>query len=142
MKEIDTSMFYQMGVSARLSAQRAELSDADALKMKDLQQPWGADEAVKTGDRRKYGDKLYKCRQDHTTQAGWEPDATPAMWEVIDETHAGTQDDPIPYSQGMTLEQDKYYSQDGVLYLCIRGSGQPLYNDLKDLLGNYVDIAA
>jgi cytochrome c2 len=142
MKEIDTSLFYQLGVSARLSAQRAELSDEQALKMKDLQQPWRADEDVKAGDRKKHGDKLYKCRQDHTTQAGWEPDVTPAMREVIDETHAGTKEDPIPYSQGMALELDKYYTQAGVLYLCIRASGQPLYNNLSELVGNYVNIAA
>ena len=41
----------------------------------------------------------------------------------------------------MTIYSGKYYTEDGVLYLCIRDSGQPLYSALKDLVGNYVNTA-
>mgnify|MGYP002508445930 CR=1 FL=1 len=46
-------------------------------------------------------DRLYKCRQAHTTQADWTPDKTPALWAVIDAAHAGTAADPIPAAAGM-----------------------------------------
>lgn len=44
--------------------------------------PWKAGETVKAGDLRSYGGVVYKCIQSHTTQAGWEPPAVPALWAV------------------------------------------------------------
>lgn len=58
---------------------------------------------------------------------------------MIDETYAGTAEDPIPYSGNMALENGKYYSQDGVIYLCNRDTEIPVYQDLKDLVGIYVE---
>lgn len=42
----------------------------------------------------------------------------------------------------MELEEEKYYSQDGVTYLCTRDTGIPVYNPLADLVGIYVEVAA
>lgn len=114
--------------------------DQEALTVMCLYPEWKPDIAVHVGERYRHVDKLYKCRQAHTTQADWTPDAYPSGWEVIDEIHAGTKSDPIPYVTGMSLEMDKYYIQDEVLYLCIRDSGQPLYNNLVELIGNYVQV--
>lgn len=66
--------------------------------------------------------------------------STAALYEEINETHAGTIDDPIPYNNNMELVQGKYYTQDGIVYLCSRGTGQAVYNPLKDLVGLYVTI--
>ena len=41
---------------------------------------WGADTAYAIGQRVRYGDKLYKCVQAHTSQGDWMPSATPALW--------------------------------------------------------------
>lgn len=54
---------------------------------------------------------------------------------------AGTKEDPIPYNNNMRLELGKYYSQDGVVYLCFRDSEQAVYNPLKDLVDIYVKVA-
>jgi len=36
---------------------------------------------------------------------------------------------PIPYTAGKTeLVKDKYYTEDGVTYLCIQGAGVQVYN--------------
>lgn len=59
----------------------------------------------------------------------------------VDEEHAGTKDDPIPYEPPMEIFKDKYYIQSKVLYKCIRDSGQPLSHNLSDLVGNYVEKA-
>ena len=104
----------------------ASLTDADALKAMELYRRWEPDLVVEAGDRLVYPvngtDRLYRVTQAHTTQEGWEPDLTPAMFTVIDETHAGTQDDPIPAAKGMEYEYGKYYKdpEDGKLYLCER----------------------
>ena len=131
-----------MEAIVRLSQNQADqlADDQEALKVKELAKRWKVGEAVKAGDRRLYNDLLYKCRQSHTTQADWTPDVTPALWEVIDETHAGTADDPIPYSTGMQLYNGKYYTENGILYLCNRDTGQAVYNTLADLVGIYVEI--
>lgn len=83
---------------------------------------------VKPGDRLVFADngvdKLYRVNegQGHTTQTGWEPNKTPALFTVIDEQHAGTQADPIPASRGMEYTYGLYYTdpEDSKLYLCER----------------------
>lgn len=98
------------------------LSDGEAATVPELITAWAYPVAYAEGDRRSYGGRVYKCRQAHTSQEGWKPSATPALWVVIDVTHAGTQDDPIPASRGMEYEYGKYYldGEDGKTYKCER----------------------
>ena len=100
----------------------ASLTDADAVKAKELYDRWAAGMAVEVNDRLVYADRLYRVTQAHTTQEGWEPDKVPALFTVIDETHAGTQEDPIPAAKGMEYTYGLYYidPEDGKLYLCER----------------------
>ena len=115
-------------VRSVVEAGAATLSDGEAAKMPSLSQKWVVGEQVEPGDRRYYEpiQLLYKCRQEHTTQADWTPDQTPALWAVIDVNHAGTLDDPIPAARGMDYIYGKYYSdpEDEKLYLCKR-TGEP-----------------
>lgn len=50
--------------------------------------------------------------------------------------------DSIPYDNNMELEQGKYYTQDDVLYLCTRDSGQALTHNLSELVGLYVEVVS
>ena len=52
--------------------------------------------------------------------AVWTPDITPNLWTVIDVTHAGTIDDPIPAVAGMEYVYGKYYIEGKTIYLCKR----------------------
>lgn len=120
------------------------LSDGEAATVPELITAWAYPVAYAEGDRRSYGGRVYKCRQAHTSQEGWKPSATPALWVVIDVTHAGTQDDPIPASRGMEYEYGKYYldSEDGKTYLCERigeaAGGKIVLQYLPhELVGNY-----
>lgn len=36
----------------------------------------------KTGNIRKYGSQLYRCLQDHTSQADWTPDVASSLWKA------------------------------------------------------------
>lgn len=98
------------------------LDDETALTGVELFPMWAIGRAYAVGDRVQYGGILYKCVQAHTSQADWTPDAVPALYTVIDVTHAGTQDDPIPAARGMEYVYGLYYldSEDGKLYLCQR----------------------
>lgn len=123
-------------------AKRARITadDQTAARAVDLYSIWAADIAVEVGDRYQYDGKLYKAIQSHTTQPDWTPDATPAMWTVIDVEHAGTIEDPIPWAVNMECYKDKYYTWNNVLYLCIRDSGAALAYTPDLLLGNYFEI--
>ena len=87
----------------------ASLTDADAVKAMELYDRWAAGMAVEVNDRLVYADRLYRVTQAHTTQEGWEPDKVTALFTVIDETHAGTQEDPIPAAKGMEYTYGLYY---------------------------------
>lgn len=136
----NTDLMRQAGAALAMSAQKTTLTDQEALTVKNLQKEWKTGEEVEVGDRRQYKDLLYKCRQAHTTQDNWTPDQYQAGWEVIDEIHSGTKEDPIPYTSGMQVYNGKYYTEDGILYLCTRDSGQAIYNRLAELVGVYVQI--
>lgn len=107
-----------------IEAAATSLPDSDAATAVELFPKWEYPHDYVVGDRVNdiSTNKLYKCVQAHTSQALWEPAATPALWVVIDVTHAGTQDDPIPASRGMEYEYGKYYldSEDGKTYKCER----------------------
>lgn len=115
------------------------VDDQTALRMTEFYPEWSAGQAYTAGYKMQHGGKLWRCVQAHTSQTGWEPENAPALWTEICETHAGTLDDPIPYSGNMALESGKYYIQDYVIYLCNRDTINPVYNPLAELVGLYVE---
>lgn len=129
-----------------------ELSAVEALEVLDWFPTWGVDEGFRDGDtitkntKFKYEGKLYACLQDHTIMPHYYPSINTASLyvEVTPEYNdqgekLGTFENPIPYDGNMVLENGKYYSQDGVTYLCNRDTGNPVYHALKDLIGLYVE---
>ena len=103
-----------------IEAAATSLSDGEAAAVVELFPKWEYPHDYVVGDRVNdiSTNKLCKCVHAHTSQALWEPAATPALWAVIDVTHAGTQDDPSPASRGIEYEYGKYYldSEDGKTY--------------------------
>ena len=115
------------------------VDDNTALRMMKFYPEWASGVSYAVGFKARRNDKLWRVIQAHTAQAGWEPENAASMWEQINETHGGTIDDPIPYSGNMAMEGGKYYMQDDVIYLCIRDTGNPVYNALAELAGIYVE---
>ena len=129
-------------VSRLLIAQQINTLDVDditALRMAEFYPDWAAGQDYTAGYKVHHGGKLWRCVQSHTSQAGWEPENAASLWTEICESHAGTLEDPIPYSGNMALESGKYYIQDGKIYRCIRDTGNPVYNALSELVGLYVE---
>ena len=117
-----------------------EVDDQTAYRMREFYPEWASDTGYTAGYKAQRGGKLWRCRQAHTSQDGWEPENVPALWEELCETHDGSRYDPIPYAGNMALENGKYYSQDGVTYLCNRDTVNPVYNPLRELVGLYVKM--
>ena len=89
--------------------------------------------------------KLYRTEQPRYRFVEYEVPGAPGMeslFSLVDATHKGTLEDPIPYSRNMEVYNGLYYTQYDVLYLCIRDSGQPLYHDLSALVGSYVEVVS
>jgi len=84
---------------------------------------WTLDRAYESGQRVRYGDKLYKCVQAHTSQEGWEPDVTPALWTEV------AKPGEIPVWRQPTGVQDAYNKGDKVHYPALLS---PVYESLID----------
>lgn len=112
--------------------------DETALSIKSLYPEWEdiIGETVKLGTKFNYWGFLYKTAQDNLIiQEQYKPGSvgTESLYTYIDETHKGTNDDPIPYYGNQILEKGKFYIQDDVLYICTNGSGNAVFNRLEDL---------
>lgn len=121
------------------SVNTLEVDDNTALRMKEYYPVWNPGLVCSENHKVQRNDILWNCLQTHVAQSGWEPENAASLWTEVNETHEGTEDDPIPYNGNMTLEKDKYYVQNWVVYLCIRDTGNPVYHALADLVGVYVD---
>ena len=125
------------------------LEDSVALTAVELFPYWKVlvekAEKVSKGFRFQYDGKLYRTEQPEYTFVEHYVPGTPGMeslFSLVDESHAGSKEDPIPFEKNMEIYEGLYYSQYGVLYRCIRSSGQPLYHDLALLVGSYVEVVA
>lgn len=123
------------------------LTDKDAAKVPMLFNEWVAPHHYEKDDRFTYGtdDKgnliLWKATQEHDSQPYWTPDVTPVYYTQVGQDGQGDDpSNPIPYNNNMELEIGKYYSQYDVVYHCFRDTGIPVYNNLADLVGLYVEV--
>ena len=123
-------------VARMMVAQTAD--DNTALRMKAYYPEWEPGATYTAGYKVQHGGNLWRTIQAHTAQTGWEPENAASLWEQINETHEGTIDDAIPYGGNMTLTAGKYYTQNDVIYLCTRDTGNPVYHPLAELVGLYV----
>ena len=88
----------------------ASLSDEDALEALELYDRWQMDTFYERGVRLRYGGKLYRVEQDHTSQADWLPDITPALYTEV------AKPGEIPVWRQPTGAQDAYRIGDKVHY--------------------------
>lgn len=124
------------------------LEDSVALTAVELFPYWKVlvekADKVSKGFRFQHEGKLYRTEQpEYIFVEYYVPGSTgtESLFSLVDESHAGTADDPIPYEKNMEIYEGLYYIQNGVLYRCIRSSGQPLYHDLPALVDVYVEVA-
>lgn len=128
-----------------LTINTMSLTDQESLSVKVFYPYWDEfiGKELTAGMKVQYEDKLFKVIQTHTAQEGWEPSIlTASLFTEIVENHAGTLEDPIPYPAdgNMVIYNGKYYTENNILYICIRDSQQPLYTALANVVGNYVNL--
>lgn len=135
---------YRAIVKMAIKTARQITDDQEALAVKCLYKNWSKQlgRELTVGEYVQHGDRLYRVLTTHVAQANWEPGVgTESLFVIVDKTHAGTKEDPIPWNANMECEEGKYYSEDGVIYLCVRASGIALQCKIVDVLGNYFQLA-
>lgn len=144
--QVEIPQEYQQSlVFAKIAINHVEMSDSQALEMKNLFPRWEEfiNSKLPKGYKVLYNGLLYKVKQDITTVLENQAPSidTAALYEEINETNAGTKEDPIPYNNNMELFSGKYYSQDGKTYKCTRDTENTVYQNLSDLVGIYVEVS-
>lgn len=89
-------------IRAMIEKAAVSLADDDAIEAAELFPAWAVGTAYAVDQRIRYGDKLYRCVQAHTSQADWKPDSTPALWTEV------TKPGEIPVWKQPTGAQDAY----------------------------------
>lgn len=103
---LSTAMNYRQKIEkAALS-----LSDEEARIAPEMFPHWQPSVTVTLDERICYENKLYRVVQAHTTQEGWEPNITPALFTEI------AKPGEIPVWQQPTGAQDAYMTGDKVYY--------------------------
>ena len=96
----------------------ASLPDDDAIEVVGLFPKWEVDTKYEVKEeggvlikpRIVYNDKLYRVEQTHTSQSGWTPDITPALYTEV------AKPGEIPVWKQPTGAQDAYNKGDKVHY--------------------------
>ena len=94
-----------LGLLLRTAVADGRISDEELLSIQPALEGrnWHANIAVQVGDVFTYKGSLWRCIQAHTTQGGWQPDKTPALWhrvEIIVEGTTRTWQDGVIYKTG------------------------------------------
>ena len=113
-------------VNARLEQIDSALTvipDENATEAMALFRKWAPGMDLVLNQRLQHAGKLYKVNQPHTSQEGWEPDKTPALFTEI------PRPGEIPVWRRPTGAQDAYAKGDKVHY---PGKDDPVYESLID----------
>lgn len=123
-----------------LQEQVKHQTDEEALDNIELFPTWISKLGIQVnqGERLYFDDKLFKVLQTHTPQEQWRPDSTASLYVQVVADDSGTIDNPIAFEINMELVEGKYYTDEGVKYLCIRELAQCVWH-LSALVGNYVE---
>ena len=101
----------------------ASLDDGTALEAVNLFPAWATGVEYTVDQRIRYGDKLYRVVQAHTSRADWTPDKTPALFTEV------AKPGEIPVWKQPTGAQDTYNTGDKVHY---PDADSPVYESTVD----------
>ena len=111
-----------LGLLLRTAVADGRISDEELLAVQPALEgrSWRANVAVQVGDVFAYKGALWRCLQAHTTQGGWQPDKTPALWHKVEVVAGGTVrvwEKGVAYAVGDVVAFPK---EDGTQYTCIQ----------------------
>lgn len=120
---------------------KSDISDKEALDRSIIIYNWDhyLNKSLKAGQVVVYEDNVYRVRQNIDCVLDCPSIYTAALYERIVLTASGEINDPIPYEPPMEIFSGKYYTQNNILYKCIRNSELALSHNLDELINIYVN---
>lgn len=126
-KQKTTAALFALSFKAQVKADRAAgtntITDDVILKSTELVDypEWTEGAAYTVGDIISSNGLFYEVIAAHTSNAAYPVETTFAYYRLIELTHAGTLDDPIPYPETagivVNVVNGNYYSYKGAVYL-------------------------
>ena len=92
-------------------AENGEFDDTTIIENSSMFLEWYVSQDYEINSLRRYQGKIYRCLQAHTSQEGWEPNITPALWKKCGVTENG-----IPEWSQPISSVDAYNIGDEVMY--------------------------
>lgn len=117
------ALSFQAQIKADRAAGTNTITDDIILKSTELIEypEWKEGTAYTVGDIITSNGLFYEVKANHTSNAAYPVETTFAYYRLIELTHTGTIDDPIPYPETagivVNVESGKYYSYKGTVYL-------------------------
>lgn len=117
------ALSFQAQIKADRAAGTNTITDDIILKSTELIEypEWKDGTAYTVGDIITSNGLFYEVKANHTSNAAYPVETTFAYYRLIELTHTGTIDDPIPYPETagivVNVESGKYYSYKGTVYL-------------------------
>ena len=117
------ALSFQAQIKADRAAGTNTITDDIILKSTELIEypEWKEGVAYTVGDIITSNGLFYEVKANHTSNAAYPVETTFAYYRLIELTHTGTIDDPIPYPETagivVNVESGKYYSYKGAVYL-------------------------
>lgn len=111
------------------------LSNKESISVKEFYPKWESfiGKSLQKGIKVQYNNKLYEIIQ--TVPAvieNYTPDLVPANYGLVSE-YEGTKEDPIPYEHWLVIKKDKYYTENGKLYIGLLDAPNGYDVDLSQL---------
>lgn len=104
-------------------AEKGDIDEVTASEHADLFLPWRENMQCTTGMLLQYEGLLYKVLQDHTSQADWLPNKTPALYKVI-----GINENGIPEYSRPVSSEDTYMTGDEMMFKDVHYRSKINYN--------------
>lgn len=93
-------------------------SDYQALQVSSIYPEWHTGVDYRIGQVVRYQDQLYRCVQDHASQADWTPDASASLWSSISFTE-GVEDWVQPTGAHDAYNVGDHVMHDGVEWVSL-----------------------
>lgn len=115
-ERVESQRSEQMRTAASLMVrmQAPAMTDAQCLSVSLLFDDWREGIECGKGEVYRYGGLIYRCKQGHTSQTGWEPGAaTASLWTAI------TPDGPQPWQPGQSYDLDAEVTHGGKTWVSL-----------------------
>lgn len=104
-------------------AEKGDIDEVTASEHAEIFLPWREKMQCTTGMLLQYEGLLYKVLQDHTSQADWLPNKTPALYKVI-----GINENGIPEYSRPVSSEDTYMIGDEMMFKDVHYRSKIDYN--------------